>query len=57
MRQLSCEEMFRYVFKSLYASNFEKVDRAYCFWSVRVCVGGSHFFVPTVTFKPLKLKS
>ena len=30
-----------------YAPNFEKVDGAYCFWSVhalvRGCVGGSHF--------------
>ena len=23
-----------------YAPNFEKVDGAYCFWSVRGCVGG-----------------
>ena len=35
-----------------YAPNFEKVGRAYCFWSASV----SHFFVPTVTFKPLKLR-
>ena len=37
-----------------YAPNFEKVDGAYCFWSVRGCVT---LFVPTVTFKPLKLES
>ena len=41
-----------------YAPNFEKVDGAYCFWSmrgwVRACVT---LFVPTVTFKPLKLES
>ena len=24
----------------VYAPNFEKVDGAYCFWSVRGCVGG-----------------
>ena len=30
--------------------NFEKVGRAYCFWSVRPSVQGSHFFVTTVTF-------
>ena len=45
-----------------YAPNFEKVDGAYCFWSVRGCVGGCvggcvTLFVPTVTFKPLKLES
>ena len=45
-----------------YAPNFEKVDGAYCFWSVRAwvgaCVGGCvTLFVPTVTFKPLKLES
>ena len=28
---------------SLYAPNFEKVNGAYCFWSVRGCVRGSHF--------------
>ena len=43
-----------------YAPNFEKVDGAYCFWSVRGCVRGwvracVTLFVPTVTFKPLKL--
>ena len=38
-----------------YAPNFEKVDGAYCFWSVGAWVG--HTFVPTVTFKPLKLES
>ena len=42
----------------IYAPNFEKVDGAYCFWSVRGCVGGCvTLFVPTVTFKPLKLES
>ena len=41
-----------------YAPNFEKVDGAYCFWSVRAWVGGCvTLFVPTVTFKPLKLES
>ena len=41
-----------------YAPNFEKVDGAYCFWSVRACVGACvTLFVPTVTFKPLKLES
>ena len=44
-----------------YAPNFEKVDGAYCFWSVRACFGCAHacvtLFVPTVTFKPLKLES
>ena len=45
-----------------YAPNFEKVDGAYCFWSVRGCVGAwvgawVTLFVPTVTFKPLKLES
>ena len=40
------------------APNFEKVDGAYCFWSMRGCVGGCvTLFVPTVTFKPLKLES
>ena len=39
---------------SFYAPNFEKVDGAYCFWSVR---GWVTLFVPTVTFKPLKLES
>ena len=43
---------------NVYAPNFEKVDGAYCFWSVRGCVGGCvTLFVPTVTFKPLKLES
>ena len=43
---------------SYYAPNFEKVDGAYCFWSVRACVGAwVTLFVPTVTFKPLKLES
>ena len=37
-----------------YAPNFEKVDGAYCFWCVRAWVT---LFVPTVTFKPLKLES
>ena len=37
-----------------YAPNFEKVDGAYCFWSVRARVT---LFVPTVTFKLLKLES
>ena len=45
-----------------YAPNFEKVDGAYCFWSVRACVGACvgaciTLFVPTGTFKPLKLES
>ena len=41
-----------------YAPNFEKVDGAYCFWSVRGCVHGwVTLFVPTVTFKQLKLES
>ena len=41
-----------------YAPNFEKVDGAYCFWSVRGCVGGCvTLFVPTVTFQLLKLES
>ena len=41
-----------------YAPNFEKVDGAYCFWSVRALVRGwVTLFVPTVTFKPLKLES
>ena len=40
--------------QDIYAPNFEKVDGAYCFWSVRACVT---LFVPTVTFKPLKLES
>ena len=40
------------------APNFEKVDGAYCFWSVRAWVGACvTLFVPTVTFKPLKLES
>ena len=52
----------RHVFIYFYAPNFEKVDGAYCFWSVRGCVracvrGWVTLFVPTVTFKPLKLKS
>ena len=41
-----------------YAPNFEKVDGAYCFWSVRGWVRAwVTLFVPTVTFKPLKLES
>ena len=41
-----------------YAPNFEKVDGAYRFWSVRGCVGEwVTLFVPTVTFNPLKLES
>ena len=45
-----------------YAPNFEKVDGAYCFWSVgawvRACVRAwVTLFVPTVLFKPLKLES
>ena len=41
-----------------YAPNFEKVDGGYCFWSVRGSVRGwVTLFVPTVTFKPLKLES
>ena len=35
------------ILNSNYAPNFEKVDGAYCFWSVRAwvgaCVGASHF--------------
>ena len=43
---------------NVYAPNFEKVDGAYCFWSVRALVRGwVTLFVPTVTFKPLKLES
>ena len=41
----------RQSYSAYYAPNFEKVDGAYCFWSVRgcvrgwvgACVGGSHF--------------
>ena len=41
-----------------YAPNFEKVDGAYCFWSMRAWVGAwVTLFVPNVTFKPLKLES
>ena len=40
--------------KTYYAPNFEKVDGAYCCWSVGAWVT---LFVPTVTFKPLKLES
>ena len=41
-----------------YAPNFEKVDGAYCFWSVCVWVGACvTLFVPSVTFNPLKLES
>ena len=56
---------FPYIIRC-YAPNFEKVDGAYCFWSVRGCVracvracvrGWVTLFVPTVTFKPLKLES
>ena len=44
--------------EDVYAPNFEKVDGAYCFWSVRGCVRGwVTLFVPTVTFKRLKLES
>ena len=40
-----------------YAPHFEKVDWAYCFWSVRGWVRGwVTLFVPIVTFKPLKLE-
>ena len=43
---------------SIYAPNFEKVDGAYCCWSVRGCVRGwVTLFVPTVTFKLFKLES
>ena len=45
---------------ALYSPNFEKVDGAYCFWRawVRAWVGAwVTLFVPTVTFKPLKLES
>ena len=43
---------------NFYAPNFEKVDGAYCFWSVRGWVRAwVTLFVPTVTFKPLKLES
>ena len=45
-----------------YAPNSEKVNGAYCLWSmhgcVRACVRGCvTLFDPTVTFKPLKLES
>ena len=55
IKSISSENLF-------YAPNFEKVDGAYCFWSVRGCVRGwvrewVTLFVPTVTFKPLKLES
>ena len=51
-------EEIRCVFDDIYAPNFEKVDGAYCFWSVRGCVRAwVTLFVPTVTFKPLKLES
>ena len=41
-----------------FSPNFQKVDGAYCFWSVRGCVRGwVTLFVPTVTYKPLKLES
>ena len=40
-----------------YAPNFEKVGGAYRFWSLRASVRASHLFVPTVTFKTLKLES
>ena len=43
---------------TVYAPNFEKVDGAYCFWSVRAWVRAwVTLFVPTVTFKLLKLES
>ena len=43
---------------SNYAPNFENVDGAYCFWSVRAWVRACvTLSVPTVTFKPLKLES
>ena len=48
-----CLKYVKTVFNN-YAPNFEKVDGAYCFWSVRAWVT---LFVPTVTFKPLKLES
>ena len=47
-----------------HAPNFEKVDGAYCFWSVRgwvrAWVGGSHFFsfpsyLPFWSYGPLKI--
>ena len=39
--------------RNYYAPNFEKVDGAYCFWSVCALVRGwVTLFVPTVTFKP-----
>ena len=41
-----------------YTPNFEKVDGEYCFWSVCACVGACvTLFVPTLTFKLLKLES
>ena len=41
-----------------YAPNHQKVDGACCFWGVRGWVRGCvTLFVPTVTFKPLKLES
>ena len=46
------------LFAHCYAPNFEKVDGAYCFWSVRAWVRACvTLFVPTVTLKPLKLES
>ena len=51
-----------YSFPRYFAPYFEKIDGAYCFWSVRgwvrAWVGAwVTLFVPTVTFKPLKLES
>ena len=48
-------DKFRFGYKRYYAPNFEKVDGAYCFWSVRGWVGACvrgwvTLFVPTVTF-------
>ena len=47
----------QYAPSTFYAPNFEKVDGAYCFWSVRAWVRACvTLFVPTVTFKPFFLK-
>ena len=52
-----CFDFFTSSHADDYAPNFEKVDGAYCFWSVRAWVRGwVTLFVPTVTFKPLKLE-
>ena len=46
-----CENKATDKLRSNYAPNFEKVDGAYCFWSVRALVRGwVTLFVPTVSF-------